>query len=155
MLKCSIDLIFIARYLLSYLAAWRAKSVLTSFYLFRLSVQFRSSSWNWKHFLTIAISLSSLKSWIKYILSVIKTNFRIMWISSSIFSFIYKSLGTSQLNCKFFESTGEPLEIHWLSKLSTNHNGALPGCNVHFDWLIVRKAGGPVLQFSRLISKTV
>ena len=27
------------------------------------------------------------------------------------------------------------LESHQLSKFSTNHNGALPGCAVHFDWL--------------------
>ena len=44
--------------------------------------------------------------------------------------------------CKFFRSTGE----HWLSKLSTNHNGVLPGLTVHFDWLKVWKAGAPVLQ---------
>ena len=30
-------------------------------------------------------------------------------------------------------------------KLPTNHNGALPGCAVHFDWLIVWKAGATVL----------
>ena len=34
---------------------------------------------------------------------------------------------------------------HWLSKFSTNHNGALPGCTVHFDWLKVWKGGGSVL----------
>ena len=26
---------------------------------------------------------------------------------------------------------------HRLSKFSTNRNGALPGCIVHFDWLVV------------------
>ena len=37
------------------------------------------------------------------------------------------------------------LESNKLSKLSTNHNGALPGCTVHFDWLEVLKAGASVL----------
>ena len=56
--------------------------------------------------------------------------------------------------CKFFRSTGE----HWLSKLSTNHNGVLPGFTVNFDWVKVSKAGALVLpknlQFRRLVCKT-
>ena len=38
------------------------------------------------------------------------------------------------------------LESHQLSKLSTNHNWAFPGCTVHFNWLKVWKV---VLQCSR------
>ena len=50
------------------------------------------------------------------------------------------------------------LESHRLSNLLTNHNGALPGFSVHFDWLKVWKVGAPVLpkkQFSISICKTV
>ena len=43
-------------------------------------------------------------------------------------------------------SFSEALESHWLSKLPTNHNGALPGCTVEFDWLKVWQAGAPGLQ---------
>ena len=32
----------------------------------------------------------------------------------------------------------------WLSKYLINHNGALPGCTVHFDWLKSWEAGAPV-----------
>jgi len=47
------------------------------------------------------------------------------------------------------------LESHRLSKLSTNHNRALPGCNVHFDWLRFWEAGAPVLQQNLQISKLI
>ena len=35
----------------------------------------------------------------------------------------------------------QALERHWLSKLAKNHNRALFGCNVYFDWLKNSKAG--------------
>ena len=48
---------------------------------------------------------------------------------------------------------------HRLPKLSTNHNGTLPGCTVYFDWLKVWKADARVLPknllFRKLIYKTV
>ena len=60
------------------------------------------------------------------------------------------------LNFKFFKSNGE---CHGLSKILTNHNGALSGSSLHFDWLKVWKAGAQVLpknlQFNRLICKKV
>ena len=44
-----------------------------------------------------------------------------------------------------------------LSKFSTNHRERYHGCTLHFDWLKVWKAGGPVLpktlQFNRLLGK--
>ena len=43
---------------------------------------------------------------------------------------IYTVLQINLLIYKFF--TGE-MESHRLSKLSSNHNEALPGCTVHFD----------------------
>ena len=45
------------------------------------------------------------------------------------------------LDCKFL---GE-LESHRLFKLSANHNWALPGCTVHFDWVIFWQAAALVL----------
>ena len=37
------------------------------------------------------------------------------------------------------------LSISFGLQVSTNHNGALSGCTVHFDWLKVWKAGAPLL----------
>ena len=47
-----------------------------------------------------------------------------------------------ELICQTVSFSGA-LESHRLSNLLTNHNGALPGFSVHFDWLKVWKAGAP------------
>ena len=47
------------------------------------------------------------------------------------------------------------LEQRRLPKLSTNHNGVLPGCNVHFDWLKFWKVGAPVLPKTLQISNLI
>ena len=52
---------------------------------------------------------------------------------------IYTVSQINLLRCKFSWA----LVSHWLSKLMTNHNGALHGCAVY--WLKVLKASAPVL----------
>ena len=54
------------------------------------------------------------------------------------------------LNCKFFESTGEPPAFQTIDQLQSSRG--LPGYTVHFDWLKVWKAGAPVLPKNLKIS---
>ena len=67
--------------------------------------------------------------------------------------FIDKSLGRLHCVqiCKTVSFSGA-LESHYFSKLLTNNIRALPGCVII---MIGWKFGKPVLQFSKLICKTV